>query len=1005
MRGVELAFGAQNNTIGGTVASARNIISGNSESGVAIFNPGTNGNFVQGNYVGLNAAGTAAPAKGEAPPTGSGTASGPGVIQPKFGGGIFPLNPHILARGNAINAATPAAPAAISNNFGVGIASGAQSNMIGGTAAGAGNVISGNNIDGVLILHAGTNGNMVQGNFIGTNPAGTAAVPNGAGVEVSVGAQNNIIGGAVAGAGNLISGNGGAVTFPNGILMGSPSTNNNRVQGNLIGTQADGVSPLGNSASHGVVFIGSAGSGNNLVGNTIAFSGGAGVFADSGLANTISSNSIFSNSGPGIDLAPLGVTGNDNCDGDAGPNNLQNFPVLTAAASAASTMIQGTLNSAANTTFTLEFFANPACDPSGNGEGKTFIGSMPVTTSGSCTSSFNFTFPIAVPGGQFVTATATDPTGNTSEFSACRQVIQACTFSIAPTAQTFTASGGADMVAVTTPSECGWMAVSNDGFITINSGSSGTGNGTVSYTVAANPTANPRSGTMTIAGQSFTVNQSGMTCAGLISPTSASFSAIGGTGNVMVPAPGGCNWTAVSNDAWLTVTSGSPGMGNGMVGYSVAVNPGGTRIGSLTIAGQTFTVTQTGGLMFYALPTPLRLLETRAGFLGCTTPGAPINANATFTLPARTACSGIPNNAAALTGNITVVPAGAGYLTLYPSNTAQPTVANSNFKVGEITNNLFTVGLAPADGAFKIFASATTEVIIDVTGYYAAPDPGGLFFHPLPTPVRLVETRSNPPTLTGCIKTNAPLSGGVFTVQGRSPVAAPCNVIPESAQVLVGNATTVLPITIGGGGFLTIYPSDTPGPLAASSNFAGNDVINGPFAVKLGADGKFNVALHVVTTDLVIDILGYYSREALDVNGQGLFFNALPSPIRLLETRPDFPGFPLTGCTRTNAPITGNINAATHTQMAANFCGLPAAAQAIVGNVSVVNSTGAGFLTLFPANLTTAPLVATSNYPAPTTFGYNRHFFVGLSRADGKFKVLTQFTTDLILDASGYFAP
>jgi hypothetical protein len=83
---------------------------------------------------------------------------------------------------------------------------------------------------------------------------------------------------------------------------------------------------------------------------------------------------------------------------------------------------------------------------------------------------------------------------------------------------------------------------------------------------------------------------------------------------------------------------------------------------------------------------------------------------------------------------------------------------------------------------------------------------------------------------------------------------------------------------------------------------------------------------------------------------------------------------------------------------------LPAAVQALVGNVSVVNSAGAGFLTLFPGNLTSAPLVATSNYPAPATFGYNRHYFVGLSPADGNFKVLTQFTTDLIVDVSGYFA-
>lgn len=106
-----------------------------------------------------------------------------------------------------------------------------------------------------------------------------------------------------------------------------------------------------------------------------------------------------------------------------------------------------------------------------------------------------------------------------------------------------------------------------------------------------------------------------------------------------------------------------------------------------------------------------------------------------------------------------------------------------------------------------------------------------------------------------------------------------------------------------------------------------------------------------------------------------------------------------------SGPIPGNGGQATHTQNAGNFCGLPAAAQAVVGNVSVVDSAGAGFLTLFPGNLTTVPLVATSNYPAPATFGYNRHYFVGLSPVDGTFKVLTQFTTHLVLDASGYFAP
>src|SRR5262249_528178 len=139
------------------------------------------------------------------------------------------------------------------------------------------------------------------------------------------------------------------------------------------------------------------------------------------------------------------------------------------------------------------------------------------------------------------------------------------------------------------------------------------GNGTVNYMVAANASSNPRTATMTIAGLTFTVIQNGVTCAGTISPTSASYSAVGGSGNVTVPAPMGCGWTAASNAAWITINSGTPGMGNGTVNYSVAVNAGMARTGTMFIAGQLFTVTQSSGLQFYPLPRPVRLLDTRPG--------------------------------------------------------------------------------------------------------------------------------------------------------------------------------------------------------------------------------------------------------------------------------------------------------------------------------------------------------------------------------------------------------
>ncbi|HMV81641.1 MAG TPA: putative Ig domain-containing protein [Blastocatellia bacterium] len=585
---------------------------------------------------------------------------------------------------------------------------------------------------------------------------------------------------------------------------------------------------------------------------------------------------------------------------------------------------------------------------------------------------------------------------------------------LTPTSNNFPITGGTGNVVVATsanvPSPQGaWTAVSNVPWIVVAGSGGGTGNGSVGYMVATNTSGSPRTGTMTIAGKTLTITQDGCSTIA-INPETLPNGSIGAAYSQMLTATGGTapygfGVTAGTLPDGLTLSeagllSGTP-TASGTFTFTVGVRDEtrcpGTRQYTVIVS----------GLQFYPLPQPVRLLETRAGLTGCTTPGAAINAGRTFTLQARTACAGIPASAQAVTGNVTVVPTGGGFLTLFPSSAQQPTVANSNFGPGEVTNNVFTVGLGAADGAFKIFASGTTHVIVDVTGYYAPPGTGGLYFHPLATPVRLLETRAG---LNGCVAPGAQLIGTGdpnadpnldLAVQGRSPVASPCNSIPSTAQVLVGNATSVVP---SNGGFLTIYPSGGTRPLIASSNYGGNDVINGPFAVKLGADGRFKIYT-LRTTHLVIDILGYYSEEAVDANGVGLLFNPLPVPVRLLETRPDFPNFPLPGCTRTNAPIQGNLNAATHTQQAAGFCGLPATAQAVVGNASVVSTPGAGFLTLFPGNLTIAPLVATSNYPTPAAAGYNRHYFVGLSPVDGTFKVLTQFTTELILDASGYFAP
>jgi hypothetical protein len=219
--------------------------------------------------------------------------------------------------------------------------------------------------------------------------------------------------------------------------------------------------------------------------------------------------------------------------------------------------------------------------------------------------------------------------------------------------------------------------------------------------------------------------------------------------------------------------------------------------------------------------------------------------------------------------------------------------------------------------------------------------------------------------------------------------------IPNAAQAVVGNATTVSPQGPGFP-FLTLFPADAQRPVVANSNYLPGQVMNAPFTVGLSAAGAFKI-YPTTQTDLVIDVSGYYSSEANDVNGAGLLFNPLPKPVRLLETRAGF-----TGCFSTGAPLAAG---STRTQLARGLCdGVTVAANArgIIGNATVVLPQAGGYLTFWPSDVP-QPTVAASNFGGGTVF--NRHFTVGLGNADGAFKIFTSATTDLVIDVSGFFAP
>jgi hypothetical protein len=186
-----------------------------------------------------------------------------------------------------------------------------------------------------------------------------------------------------------------------------------------------GTGDLGNT-DHGVDVHGGA-SDNTIggtaagAGNTIAYNGGSGVLVQSGTGNGVLSNSIYDNAAQGLALGTSNVTANDDGDADGGANDLQNYPVLTAVYRG-STTIEGTLNSVAGTAFRLEFFSNASCAASGYGEGEALVATRDVTTDGSGDASFSVTLSQTLDAGAAVTATATDPGNNTSEFSACASV-------------------------------------------------------------------------------------------------------------------------------------------------------------------------------------------------------------------------------------------------------------------------------------------------------------------------------------------------------------------------------------------------------------------------------------------------------------------------------------------------------------------------------------------------------------------------------------------------------
>ena len=419
--GISLTNGSHNNTIGGPTSRLRNVISGNTNSGI-YFNDATS-NTVLGNFIGTDRTGKIAVPNGYA-----GVDADLGAISNTIGGttvtarNVISGNPvgvvvagagvsqNVIA-GNFIGTNAAGTSALPNTGDGITIFAGAQQNTVGGSASGAKNVISGNGGNGVTIADSGTTGNLVAANFIGTNAAGTAALANASdGIGIFNGAQSNTIGGTTSAPRNVISGNG----F-DGVAIADSGTNLNTIAGNFLGLDAAGSSAIPNGF-RGVTMFG--GPQSNIVGGTTpraanTISGntfeGIALFDTATTHNSFRQNSVHDNGDVGIRLSTSG---------GGTPSDLQAAPHLTSAVIGGSNItIRGSLTSTPNTRFTVEFFSSLTPDPSGFGEGETFLGSAQVRTNGSGSASFSKALSVTVPTGYAISSTATSPLGSTSEFS------------------------------------------------------------------------------------------------------------------------------------------------------------------------------------------------------------------------------------------------------------------------------------------------------------------------------------------------------------------------------------------------------------------------------------------------------------------------------------------------------------------------------------------------------------------------------------------------------------
>jgi hypothetical protein len=389
---------------------------------------------------------------------------------------------------------------------------------------------------------------------------------------------------------------------------------------------------------------------------------------------------------------------------------------------------------------------------------------------------------------------------------------------------------------------------------------------------------------------------------------------------------------------------------------------------------------------YYPLTRSIRLIDTRPNSRACSTTNKirVLSGGFNFPISAITECEGvvIPSEAIAIVGTVTSVntlpDSTDGHATIHSEDIERPNTSNLNFKTGQIVSNAFTTKLS-SKGSFIIHSTSSSDFIVDVVGYYVPRNnsQNGLYFHPLPQAFRLLDTRNNDePAHT---KPGYSYWDKMFYIQ-NAHVTYQGITIPKEAKVLVGNITAVNPPKDG---YITLYsPENAYQPITSNLNYSTGKTVGTGFTTNLSTDGTFIIFLSA-PTDFIIDVVGYYSEKTEDINGQGMCFTPLRFPRRILDTR-------------SSSPLSGGQEY-THEDR------IGFRAEALVGNLTVTNTHGAGHAVLYPQS--PKPYVTNINYElgqtvaSAFTLKLNNNKFTDYQA----FTIYPITTTDAIVDITGYY--